>query len=65
MKIKYIVDKDGNILPAEQFLKRECSEWASTFRQAFKECGDSGKQFVGDCADGVADFAKELGGIKK
>ena len=65
MKIKYIVDDKGNILPAEQFLQREYKGWSGTFRQAFKECGDTGKQFAKECGDGVGDFMKELGGIKK
>ena len=65
MKIKYILDDQGNVLPAEQFLKREAEGWTGTFRQAFKECGDTGKQFVKECGDSVGDFMKELGGIKK
>lgn len=65
MKIKYILDDKGKILPAEQFLKRECKEWTATFRQALGECGDTGKQFLKECNNTAADFAKELGGIKK
>lgn len=65
MKIKYVVDNKGNILPAERFLKREYKGWSGAFRQACKEGRDSGKQFIGEWSDSVADFAKELGGVKK
>jgi hypothetical protein len=62
MKIKYILDNEGNILPAEQFLEREYKEWTATFRLAFKECGDTGKEFIEECGDTVTEFAKERGG---
>ncbi|KUO64205.1 MAG: hypothetical protein APF80_17455 [Alphaproteobacteria bacterium BRH_c36] len=60
MKIKYIIDDKGRLLPAEKFLKREAKGWKGTFLQALKECGDTGKQFLKECEQGVGQFAREL-----
>jgi len=65
MKIRYILEEKGRLLPADQLLKREAKGWAGTLQQAFKECDDSGKQFFSEVDQGLTDFAKELGGIDK
>ena len=65
MKIKFIIDDNGNVLRPEQLMKREAKGWTGTLQQAFKECGGTGKQFVKECVGSTGDFMKELGGIKK
>lgn len=55
--IKYVADKNGNVMRAEDFLKREAKEWFGAFKTLFKECADTGKQFTKENAEFIEGLA--------
>jgi hypothetical protein len=53
MQIKFFIDKNGNVIAAKEFARREAKGWAGTFKTAFKEWGDTGKQFLKENEQGL------------
>ncbi|MGH1419408.1 MAG: hypothetical protein ACRBCJ_11175 [Hyphomicrobiaceae bacterium] len=65
MKPKYILDKNGKVMPAEKFLKREAKDWFGSITQALRECGDTGKKFAKECSQIPGEIANDFGNKKK
>jgi hypothetical protein len=65
MQIKFLIDKNGNVIGVKDLARREAKGWSGTFKTALKECGNSGKQFLRENEQGLAQFAKEIAGLKK
>lgn len=65
MKPKYILDKNGKVMPAEAFVKREAKGWFGAITQALQECGASGKEFLKECSEIPSEVADDFRPKKK
>ncbi len=65
MKINYIVDDKGNLIPTNQLTKHEAKGWAGAIAKTVKDFGSTGKQFLKDCDQTASQLTHEIGGAPK